>query len=250
MRAAAAIALFVAAGCATAPPPPPPAAKPAALAAEPTGARAIHLAGDTPPAPAGTGAPGTVVEAAYDVCLDENARVASVTPAPGLAAADDAIAAALRHWSWFVVAAGPRPCWRERVLLGVPAPRPIARQASAGVVARAATRPSAPPPRSLSALYAGKVVDGVYKVCAGDDGRVQSVRSMVSAAGADPYLMAMLHATAWDIVVGTLAQPPYCFAAPMHLDFTSSPHAAVTLAPPPGTQPKEPGMSIVVPATR
>lgn len=243
----AAIALVVAAGCASPPPPP---AKPSATTPAPTGASALHLAGEAPPPPAGIGAPGTIVEAAYDVCLDENGRVARVEPAPGLAAADVAIAAALRRWSWFVASNDSRPCWRERVLIGVPTASHIVRQASAEVVAHAAARPAAAPPPWLAALYAGKTVDGVYKVCAGDDGRVSSVRSVLSAAGADPYLMATLRATAWEIIVGTLAEAPYCFAAPMHLDFTAAPRHGVAILPPPGTHPKEPGLSIVVPATR
>jgi hypothetical protein len=247
MRAPA-IAIFIAAGCA-APPPPVKSSAPAAAAA-PTGATALHLGGEAPAAPAGVGAPGTIVEAAYDVCLDDHGRVARVEPAPGLAAADVAVAAALRRWSWFVASNDARPCWRERVLLGVPAVSRIVRQAGAVVVAHAAARPAAAPPRSLSALYAGRAVDGVYKVCAGDDGRVSSVRSVVSAAGADPYLMATLRATTWEIVVGPLAQPPYCFAAPMHLDFASAPRTGVIVLPPPGTHATEPGLSIVVPATR
>jgi hypothetical protein len=245
MRAAA-LALVAVAGCAA---PPPSRATTAAPAAAPTGATALHLAGEAPSPPDGVGAPGTIVEADYDVCLD-GARVASVKPAPGLAAADEVIATALRRWSWYVASNDSRPCWRERVLLGVPAESHILRQASADTTARAATRPAAPPPRWLSLVYAGKTVDGVYKVCAGDDGRVSSVRSVMSAAGADPYLMAMLRATAWEIVTGPLAQSPYCFAAPAHLDFTSVRREGVAILPPSGTHPKEPGLSIVVPATR
>ncbi|MGZ3429621.1 MAG: hypothetical protein ACXVCV_23380, partial [Polyangia bacterium] len=135
MRAPALVILF-AAGCAA---PPPPVHTPAPPPAAPTGATALHLGGEAPAAPDGVGAPGSIVEAVYDVCLDEHGRVARVDPAPGLAAADGVIAAALRRWSWFVASNDARPCWRERVLLGVPAASHIVRQASAGVVARAAT---------------------------------------------------------------------------------------------------------------
>ena len=45
------------------------------------------------------------------VCLDRRRARRSVTPAPGLAAVDEAAVAALRGWSWFVVSNDARPCF-------------------------------------------------------------------------------------------------------------------------------------------
>jgi hypothetical protein len=216
MRAAA-LALVVATGCATttrpapAPPPPP------RLSAAP-----LHLSGELPAAPPGVGAPGSVVEAVYEVCLDDAGHVASVKPAPGLAAADEAVTEALEQWSWFVVARGARTCWRQRVPLAVPVAGRVLRQASSGVVGHALGGAAPRPAAWLASLYAGKVVDAVYKVCVGDDAVVTSVRSIVPVVGADDAIAATLRASPWEVVVGTLAQAPYCFAAPVHFDLRES----------------------------
>ncbi len=239
-RAALALALVA---CAPAPPATTPPTRPAA----PADATALHLSGDLPPTPAGLGAPGSVVESLYDVCLDDAGRVARVTPAPGLVAVDEAIVKALARWSWFVVARAPRPCWRQRVLLGVPAPSRIVRQAGADIRAQSLSRPTTAPSRALLALYAGRTADGVYKVCVGDDARVQSVRPISSLAGGDDWAGAILRASAWEVLAGPLAQAPYCFAATVHLD--ASPIAAERGAPslpPPSARPRQPGVSIVV----
>lgn len=241
MRAAALALVAAVAGCA---PPPPPIAKPVAAPAVVANASALHLAGEVPPTPDGLGAPGSIVESLYDVCLDGDGRVDSVTPAPGLATVDETLASALRRWSWYVVAHGPRPCFRQSVLLGVPAAGTIVRQAAAEVSARALGHPATLPPGALGALYAGTIVNGVYKVCAGDDGRVASVRPVRGIAAGDDWAAASLRATRWEIVVGTLARAPYCFAAPVRLDFTTvarGPGTLLSLPPP-----KAAGVSTVV----
>lgn len=222
---------------------PPPRSAPAA----PAEATALHLSGELPATPSGIGAPGSIVESLYDVCLDDGGRVARVTPAPGLAAADEAIVKALGRWSWFVVARAPRPCWRQRVLLGVPAASRLVRQAAVDVRGHALARATATPPAALSALYAGRVVDGAYKVCLGDDERVQSVRPMSGIAGGDDWATATLRATAWEVVAGPLARAPYCFAASVRLDLSATPaRGAAPSLPPPSARPREPGVSIVV----
>jgi len=240
MRAALAVAL--AAGCATSPTTPPPAAPSPTT----TSATALHLLGELPSL-ADAGAPGSIVEARYDVCLDDGGRVARVTPAPGLAAADGAIVKALARWSWFVVARAPRPCFRQSVLVGVPAVGRIVRQAGAELRAHALARPVTTAPATLTALHAGKIVDGVYKVCVGDDGRVGSVRPVAGIAGGDNWSSASLRATAWEVVVGPLTQAPYCFAATVHVDAsTVVARDGAPKLPPPEARPKEPGVSIVV----
>jgi hypothetical protein len=193
---------------------------------------------------AGIGAPGTIVEALYDVCLDGAGRVDRVSPPPG-GTIDDALGAALRRWSWFVVAAAPRPCWRQSVLLGVPAPSRIVRQAGGDIRAQALTRPTTPPSRALMTLHAGEIVDAQYKVCIGDEGQVQSVRAVRGIAGGDDWGSAVVRATAWEVVVGTLAQAPYCFAANVRLE-SKVPRAEAPPLPAPSARPKEPGVSIVV----
>jgi hypothetical protein len=245
MRAAALALVVAAAACAPPSPSPKPAAEPPP---PPANASALHLGGELPATMASVGAPGSVVAAGYDVCLDGAGRVARVRPAPGLAAVDEAIAAALRRWSWFVVASAAPPCWRQTVLIGVPAESRIVRQAGADVRAHALTHPTATPPRALAALYAGKIVDGRYKVCVGDDGRVQSVRPVPGIAGGDDWGSAVLRATAWEVLVGTLAVAPYCFGATAHLDLSATAPARTgpPPLPPPATPPKEPGVSIVV----
>jgi len=180
----------------------------------------LHLGGDPPPAPASVGPPGTVVEARYRVCLGDDGRVRAVTPAPGLAAVDDAAGAALRGWSWFVVTSAPDVCFVVPMQLAVPNASRLLRQATNGVHAHATF--TAPPntPAWLATARAGQLVASSYKVCVGDDGLVQTVRAIAGVPGADDALVAGLRASRWDVVVGTLAQAPYCFAAPVHLDFT------------------------------
>jgi hypothetical protein len=240
MRAAALALLAVAAGC---PPTPIPKATTTAAAANDT--VAIPLTVELPPTSTGVGTPGSVVESLWDVCLDDGGRVARVAPASG-DAADSAIATALRRWSWFVVAAAPRPCWRQRVLLGVPATSRIVRQAGGDVRAHALARPATPPSRALMTLYAGQTVDGQYKVCVGDEGQVQSVRPVRGIAGGDDWASAIVRATAWEIVVGTLAAAPYCFAASVRLESTVAPAKGTPSPPPPSARPKQPGVSIVL----
>ena len=238
----AALAVALAAGCATSPTTPPAAAPSAAT----TSATALHLLGELPSL-ADAGAPGSIVEARYDVCLDDAGRVARVSPAPGLAAADGAIVKALARWSWFVVAPAPRPCFRQSVLVGVPAVGRIVRQAGAELRAHALVRPATTPPPMLTALHAGTIVDGVYKVCVADDGRVTSVRPVAGIAGGDNWSGASLRATAWEVVVGPLAQAPYCFAATVHVDASGvARRAGAPSLPPPEARPTEPGVSIVV----
>lgn len=239
MRAAVLGLLVAAAGC------PPPIPRVSAPPAEATPQIiAIPLTTEVPPTSAGIGAPGTIVESLYDVCLDETGRVVRVSPPAG-GAADDAVVAALRRWSWFVVAGAARPCWRQRVLLGVPAASRILRQAGGDVRARALTRPTTPPSRALMTLHAGEIVEGQYKVCVGDEGQVQSVRAVRGIAGGDDWGSATVRATAWEVVVGTLAQAPYCFAANVHLE-SKVPRAEAPPLPAPSARPKEPGVSIVV----
>lgn len=236
-RAALALALAACTPAAT----PPPATPPTAPVADAT---ALQLAGELPATPAGVGAPGSVVESLYDVCLDDAGRVARVTPAPGLPAADEAVVKGLARWSWLVVAHAPRPCWRQRVLFGVPAEGRLVRQAGADTRGHSLARPTTAPPAALLALYAGRTVDGVYKVCVGDDGRAQSVRPVTSLAGGDDWAGAILRASRWEVVVGPLAQAPYCFAATLRLDASATPPQRG--APPLPARPREPGVSIVV----
>ena len=216
MTRAAAIALVVA-GCA---PPAAPTAHPQQQQQQQQMTAPLHLLGEAPAAPASVGPPGTLVDAIYHVCLDEGGRVDRVEPAPGLAAVDEAVTAALHKWSWFVVTSEARPCFDAPVRLAVPARSHILRQASAGVVAQLTRGPAPQPPAWVSSAHAGQIVDASYKVCVGDDGLVQSVRPMMGVVGAANALASALRASSWDIVVGPLAQAPYCFAAPVRLDFT------------------------------
>jgi hypothetical protein len=242
MRAAT-LALLVAASCASSQPPPP--ATPPTQAPRAERHPPLRLLGEAPTAPPGIGAPGSVVEAVYEVCLDETGHVSRVMPSPGLAAADESIAAALRKWSWFT---SGKSCWHQRVLLPVPTPGRIVRQASAGVVGHATRGPEPLLPPWLPALYPGTVVESVYKVCVDDTAIVKSVRPLVATPGADEALIAALQASSWEVVVGSLAQPPYCFASHTRLDFTKS--VPLDVAPPSAPFPttatvaREPGVSV------
>jgi hypothetical protein len=221
-RAAAAMVAFASlAGCGATPPTPSAATTPAP--ATPLLIAPLHLGGEPPPAPASVGPPGTIVEARYRVCLDDGGRVRAVTPAPGLAAVDSAAMAALRGWSWFVVTREASVCFIAPVVLAVPGPSRLLRQATSGVRAHVAFAPPPHPPAWLAAARAGQLVDASYKVCVGDNGLVQTVRAIAGVPGADDALTAALRATRWELVVPTLAQAPYCFAAPLRFDFT---HAA------------------------
>lgn len=210
----------------------------------------LQLSGDPPVAPASLGAPGTVVEASYHVCLDATGAVVSAQPAPGNAAVDDAALAALRRWSWFVVSETARPCFDVPVHLAVPARSRILRQAGGAVVARAVDGPAPRLPPWLIAAHAGRVLDGAYKVCVGDDGVVQSARPLLPIAGAGDAIGAALRASRWDVVVGPLATAPYCFAASLRIDLRGSPRGAVVAPnspfPPESVRAVEPGRSVVL----
>jgi hypothetical protein len=199
-----------------------------------------------PLAPAGAGLPGSVVDATYSVCLGDDGRVAAVAAKPGLPAADAAVMAALRKWSWF--GAGHNRCFDQRVLLGVPSPGHLVRQASAGVVGKATAGPEPRLPKWLPALYAGKTVEAAYKVCVDDDAKVQSVRPMQSLPGADEAVIAALAASTWEVVVGSLAHAPYCFASRARFDYRTPPNLDILppLAPYPPTAAvtTEPGVSV------
>jgi hypothetical protein len=210
----------------------------------------LHIAGEPPPAPASLGPPGTVVEARYRVCLDGDGRVRSVAPAPGLPAVDAAAMAALRGWSWFVVTREASVCFVAPVELAVPGQSRLLRQASPGVRAQLAAAPPRRPPPWLAAQRAGQVVDASYKVCVGDDGLVQTVRAIAGVPGADDALAAGLRATRWELVVGTLAEAPYCFAAPLRFDFTGAPRTnelgPATPWPANAGRTAPPGVSVVI----
>jgi hypothetical protein len=101
------------------------------------------------------------------------------------------------------------------------------------------------------ATNAGKVVDAAYKVCVGDDGVVQSVRPLAPLVGGGDALAAALRASTWDVIVGPLAQAPYCFSAPIRIDLTRTtvpPADAAPAVPFPSTagHAAEPGKSIVM----
>ena len=235
MRAAAALALL--AGCATTSSPPPPASAPPPPSL-PVHVEPVRLSGELPPAPASAGPPGTIVEGRYEVCLDNGGRVASVKPLHGIAGADAAVETALHSWSWFVVFHETAPaCFATTVRLAVPGQSRILRQAGAAVTANVVHNVMAPPPAWLTTAYAGQLIDGVYKVCVGDNGVVHSVRPVTGVPGADDVFIAGLHASSWDVLVGPLAQAPFCFAAPVRLDER---HAAPsTDVPPPLPYPPE-----------
>jgi hypothetical protein len=243
MKRAAAIVVALACGCAASPPSPPP---PPAVAKAPPRPSPLRLLGETPSLPATSGAPGSVVEAIYHVCLDENLRVAAIMPKPGLAAADEAAMAALRKWSWF--GAGKNQCFEQRMLLPVPTQGHLLRQASASVVGKATAGPAPRLPKWLPALYAGNVVEAAYKVCVDDNAAVQSVRPLQSLPGADEALIAALQASSWEVVVGPLAHAPYCFASHARFDFKAPPN--VDVLPPVSPYPavaalvKEAGVSV------
>ena len=237
------------AGCGATPPttnaaPPPPAATTPLLLAP------LHVGGEPPAAPASVGPPGTVVEARYRVCLDDGGRVRTVAPAPGLPAVDELAMAALRSWSWFVVTREANVCFVAPVTLAVPGQSRLLRQATASVRAQVAAAPPSRPPAWLAAARAGRVVDASYKVCVGEDGLVQTVRAIAGVPGADDALTAGLRATRWELVVPTLAQAPYCFAAPLRLDFTHTGGAveAAPATPYPATAGRatQPGVSVIV----
>jgi len=238
----AALALVLATGCATSPATTPP----RAVTNAPPHPSPLRLAGDVPLAPDGAGAPGSIVEATYSVCLGEDGRVAALAPRPGLPAADEAVMAALRRWSWF---GAPRAhCFDQKVLLPVVSPGHLVRQASAGVVGKATAGPAPRLPKWLPALYAGSTVDAAYKVCVDDDAKVQSVRPLQSLPGADEALIASLAASTWEVVVGSLAHAPYCFASRARFDYRAPPNLDVVppLAPYPPTAAvvTEPGVSV------
>lgn len=246
------VACGAAVGCGAAATPKP-ASAPAMPAATTLLVAPLHLGGEPPAAPASLGPPGTVVEARYRVCLGDDGRVRSVTPAPGLAAVDDAAMAALRGWSWFVVTSAPEVCFLAPMALAVPGASKLLRQATSGVHAHVAFAPPPRPPAWLAAARAGQLVESTYKVCVGDDGLVQSVRAIAGVPGADDALSAGLRASRWDLVVGTLAQAPYCFAAPLRLDFTraAAPNDEAGRAPPTPYPPSagratQPGVSTIV----
>ncbi len=220
----------------------------ATAGAKPTLIAPLHLGGEPPPAPASVGPPGTVVEARYRVCLDDGGRVRAVTPAPGLAAVDEAAMAALRGWSWFVVTREASVCFIAPLQLAVPSASRLLHQATADVRAHAASVKAPKPPAWL--VRAGQTVSASYKVCVGDDGLVQTVRAIAGVPGADDPLMAALRATQWDLVVPTLARAPYCFAATTRLQFTSAAigdeSAPATPFPPDAGRATQPGVSVVV----
>jgi len=244
VRRAAAIVVALACGCAASQPAPTP---PATVATAPPRPSPLRLFGDTPSLPPTAGAPGSVVEATYNVCLDDQLRVAAIMPKPGFAPADEAVMAALRKWSWF--AAGKNQCFEQRVLLPVPAPGHLLRQASADVTGKATAGPAPRLPKWLPALYAGSVVEAAYKVCVDDNAAVQSVRPLQSLPGADEALIAALHASSWEVVVGPLAHAPYCFASRARFDFKAPPNADVLppMVPYPASAAlaREPGVSVV-----
>lgn len=246
--AAAAIAVD---GCGTTAPATASAPPPATTSATTLAVAPLHLGGDPPAAPASLGPPGTVVEARYRVCLDDDGRVRSVTPTPGLAAVDEAAIAALHGWSWFVVTRAPSVCFVTPVELAVPGASRLLRQATAGVRAQVASAPVPRPPSWLASARAGQLVEASYKVCVGDDGLVQTVRAIAGVPGADDALTAGLRATRWDLVVPTLAQSPYCFRAPVRLDFSRpgvrrDETAPATPYPPNVGRATQPGLSVVV----
>jgi hypothetical protein len=249
MRAAAiAFALaLVSAACATAPPPKNP--SPSPPIAERASVSPLRLSGDGPSAPPNLGPPGTVVEATYRVCLDDHGRVNFVAPAPGLAAVDELAMTALRRWSWFIVTSDERVCFMTPVRLSVPSASRMLRQASSGVHAQLAFGPPPRTPPWVASRYAGKIIAASYKVCIGDDGMIQTVRPIAGVRGADDALIATLRASRWDLVVGPLAQAPYCFAAPMRLDFTNATPGDLPspMTPHPSMVPTiEPGVSVVI----
>jgi hypothetical protein len=208
--------------------------------------------GDLPAAPDSIGPPGTLVDGTYKVCLDGTRKVARVTPAHGIAGADEAVATSLHTWSWFVTAQDgnvQQPCFEVAVRLAVPGKSIITRQASHGVQAELRQGPPPSPSAWVAREYAGQVLKTTYKVCVGEDGIVQTVHPIVGVPGADEMLGASLRGSSWSLVVPTTATAPYCFAAPLNLDFSdlgparSSPELA---------SPREPirkvdhGVSIVI----
>jgi hypothetical protein len=251
----AALLALVAAGCA-APKPAAPSMPAAAPPAPPVEAAPVRLFGELPPAPAGIAPRGSILEGSYRVCLDQAGRVHEVKPAPGIAGADDVIVPALRGWSWFVVTerAGP-PCFAATVLLPVPDRSQITRAAGPGIFAPLHNPTHAHLPVWLRALYGGRMLEGMYKVCIGGDGLVERVRPLVSVPGADDVLMAGLRASTWDVRVGTLAQPPFCFGDPVRIDLRDMPASDATARPPSTPYPPavaarvEPGVSMVLHVT-
>jgi hypothetical protein len=250
--------MVVLTGCATtsAPPGRPPADSKDVPPSPPAPvATALHLAGsELPPAPDSAGPPGTLVDGTYEVCLDANRRVGRVTTVQRIPGADDAVIAALRTWSWLVVIRGDRLdplCFDVAVRLAVPGKSQIVHQAGHGVQAQLLHGPEPRPSPFVSMRYAGQAVHGTYKVCVGEEGLVQTVHPIVSVPEIDDILAAMLRGSSWTIIAPTLTRAPYCFAAPLNLDFTG-------LAPPQrGAPPEvlslketphgaEPGVSTVV----
>ncbi|MDB4969083.1 MAG: hypothetical protein JWN44_4772 [Myxococcales bacterium] len=245
MRAATALVALMAGCAASTVPPTLPSPPPRVPHGEP-----LRLSGELPPAPASAGPPGTLVEGRYEVCLDNGGRVSSVKPLESIAGADEAVISALHGWSWFVVHEEQAPsCFPTTVHLAVPSPSLISRQAGSGVFATIVHNVMAAPPQWLASAYAGKIVDGMYKVCIGETGLVQSVRPIAGVPGADDVFIAGLRASTWDLRVGPLAVAPFCFGAPVRLDQRNLP-ASVAVPPPLPDPPElarpEHGVSIVM----
>ena len=139
------------------------------------------------------------VSGLYKMCVDTNGDVAMVTAMQSIPDGDDAVIATLRTWKF-----KPQPdgaiCSMQRFVFkinggGPPPPEPRAASGRSGndLVKVSGEQPHLPDRLKIKLAHDHvRRVTGVYQICVGHDGHVESVKPIQSIAGGDEAIMTTL----------------------------------------------------------
>jgi hypothetical protein len=196
--------------------------------------------------------PGRILEGRYVVCVGDDGRVRSVEPLAPIEGAGD-VEGALRGWSWFLpLYPKQQPCFAQTLTIAIPGAGKVTRGELPGVAGTPAAPITPRLPPWYRALHAGQKLALSYRVCVGDDGRVEQVSPVAGDAAIDDSVAAAITAASWTITAGAELTAPYCFAAPVELALPTMPRVPGSPLPPlppptpyPTVPTTEPGVSVV-----